>query len=137
MQLEFTQSLTSWLEAPSRVSSPLKNQGPCEITTSELNPACELIFELFLRPQFKNLGNSLGVQWLGLSTFTASMGSIPGQGMKITQTTGYSQRNFQMQFQITSFQELWSPDTRVEILLEPNLLPFPKSQSFLHVSGNI
>ena len=31
-----------------------------------------------------NVGNSLGVQWLGLCTFTAKgPGSIPGQGTKI------------------------------------------------------
>ena len=33
-----------------------------------------------------NDGNSLAVQWLGLSTFTAvAWGSIPGQGTKILQ----------------------------------------------------
>ena len=32
------------------------------------------------------MGNSLVVQWLGLSTFTAEgLGSIPGQGTKIPQ----------------------------------------------------
>ena len=32
------------------------------------------------------LGNSLVVQWLGLSAFTAeSLGSIPGRGTKIPQ----------------------------------------------------
>ena len=33
---------------------------------------------------FKNIGNSLAVQWLGLCTLTAEgPGSIPGQGTKI------------------------------------------------------
>ena len=36
----------------------------------------------------KWLGNSLVVQWLGLSAFTAKgTGSIPGQGTKIPQAT--------------------------------------------------
>ena len=33
-----------------------------------------------------NVGNSLGVWWLGLCTFTAKgLGSIPGQGTKVLQ----------------------------------------------------
>ena len=33
-----------------------------------------------------NVGNCLGVRWLGLCTFTAKgLGSIPGQGTKILQ----------------------------------------------------
>ena len=36
----------------------------------------------------KNTGNSLAVQWLGLSTFTAQgLGSIPDCGTKIPQVT--------------------------------------------------
>ena len=37
-------------------------------------------------------GNSLVVQWLGLSTFTAEgLGSIPGQGTKIPQAARHGQ----------------------------------------------
>ena len=43
---------------------------------------------------FKNLGNSLVVQWLGLGTFTASWapGLIPGQGTKIPRAEWRSQK---------------------------------------------
>ena len=37
--------------------------------------------------------NSLGLQWLGLCTFTAKgQGSIPGQGTKILQVTRQDQK---------------------------------------------
>ena len=40
------------------------------------------------------MGNSLAVQWLGLSTFTAvGPGSIPGQGPKIPQAMQHSQKD--------------------------------------------
>ena len=40
------------------------------------------------------LGNSLVVQRLGLSAFTAmGLGSIPGRGTKIPQATRHSQKN--------------------------------------------
>ena len=40
------------------------------------------------------MGNSLAVQWLGLSTFTAvGPGSIPGQVPKIPQAMQHSQKN--------------------------------------------
>ena len=45
---------------------------------------CSVITRLLKRPR----GNSLVVQWLGLSAFTAeSLGSIPGQGTKILKAT--------------------------------------------------
>ena len=46
----------------------------------------ELIKEMFT-------GNSLEVQWLGLSAFIAEdLGSIPGQGTKIPQALQYGQK---------------------------------------------
>ena len=37
------------------------------------------------------LGNSLAVQWLGLSAFTAEgLGSVPGQGTKILQAVRHA-----------------------------------------------
>ena len=38
------------------------------------------------------LGNSLAVQWLGLSTFTVDQGSTPGQGTKILEAKWCSAR---------------------------------------------
>ena len=47
--------------------------------------------------EFKHIGTSLAVQWLGLSTFTAvGPGSIPGQGTKIPQATGRGQKKFKI-----------------------------------------
>ena len=83
-------------------------QNPLKISFKKLRPLHKhnkqaistlpvLLFEPLPRPQFKTLGNSLGAQQLDLiSTFTASMGSIPGQGIKITRTTGCGQNNFQI-----------------------------------------
>ena len=48
-----------------------------------------VITRLLKRPR----GNSLVVQWLGLSAFTAeSLGSIPGQGTKILKATQCSKK---------------------------------------------
>ena len=50
------------------------------------------IKELFLKMAF---GNSLVVQWLGLSAFTAEgLGSIPGRGTKIPQAVRRGQKKW-------------------------------------------
>ena len=46
----------------------------------------EVIFFFFFNWSIVDLGTSLAVQWLGLSTFT-KVGSIPGQGTKILQAS--------------------------------------------------
>ena len=55
---------------------------------------------IFLQLKKKLLGNSLAVQWLGLSALTAvGQGSIPSQGTKILQAMrpGQKHNNKQME----------------------------------------
>ena len=58
---------------------------------------CFQIFFDFGFQQFM-MGNSLVVQWLGFRASTAGgMGSVPGQGTKIPQTTQHGQKKKQKQ----------------------------------------
>ena len=57
---------------------------------------CISVFIFYVILSFKNLGNSVMVQWLGLHASSAdSLGSIPGQGTRILQTMqcGFKQTN--------------------------------------------
>ena len=52
-----------------------------------LGALCISVFIFYVILSFKNLGNSVMVQWLGLHASPAEgLGSIPGQGTSILQT---------------------------------------------------
>ena len=59
----------------------------------QLRPGTDKINK-FKKKKRTVLGNSLAIQWLGLSTSTAGgMGSIPGRGTKIPHAAQHGQKN--------------------------------------------
>ena len=62
--------------------------------STELSKQIPTTFKIVFVLKFQNIGNSLVVQWLGLSTSTAmGLGSIPGQKTKILKLTRVAKKN--------------------------------------------